>query len=108
MDEKIFISISKDELAQTIKDSIKDVLSKEYANSKNFNEDENLLTIEDVQKIFRVSKVTIHKWKKRGLIRYHKLGRRLYFKKSELLDDLEKKKERKFKPYGSISQEIRY
>jgi len=45
---------------------------------------DELLSIEDVQNIFNVSKMTIHKWKKKGLIPYYKMNRKLYFKRSEI------------------------
>jgi len=92
MDKQIFTNLSAEELAQTIKDSIRDVLDNKHANDAKNDSEEDLLTIEDVQKIFRVSKVTIHKWKKLGLIPYYKVNRKLYFKKSEVMDSLQNKK----------------
>ena len=53
---------------------------------------DELLSIKDVQKIFKVSKVTFHKWKKQGLIPYYKINRQLYFKRSEILGSMIHKK----------------
>ena len=53
---------------------------------------EEILSIEDVQKIFNVSKVTIHKWKKKGLLPYYKMNRKVYFKRSEILGSMIHKK----------------
>ena len=92
MKDQIFTSLTAEELVRTIKDSIQDALTEEHANSIKKEKDEDLLTIEDVQKIFRVSKVTIHKWKKLGLLPYYKVNRKLYFKKSEVIDSLQNKK----------------
>lgn len=92
MEKQIFLSISAEELVNAIKDGVQEVLKKESSNSSKSENEEDLLNIEDVQKIFRVSKVTIHKWKKAGLLPYYKVNRKLYFKKSEVINSLEHKK----------------
>lgn len=79
-------------MVNAIKDGVQEVLKKESSNSSKTESEEDLLNIEDVQKIFRVSKVTIHKWKKAGLLPYYKVNRKLYFKKSEVINSLEHKK----------------
>lgn len=79
-------------MVNAIKDGVQEVLNKESSNSSKTEREEDLLNIEDVQKIFRVSKVTIHKWKKAGLLPYYKVNRKLYFKKSEVIDSLQNKK----------------
>lgn len=43
-----------------------------------------LMTMEEVTKFLKVSKVTIHNWKRKGIIKSHKIGRKLYFKKAEI------------------------
>ena len=48
-----------------------------------------LLSIEEACKLLLVSKVTIHKWKKRKLIRSYRIGRRIYFKKGEIIQALQ-------------------
>ncbi len=53
---------------------------------------EELLTIEDLVKMFNVSKVTIHKWKKKGIIPFYKMNRRVFFKKSEVIESMQQKK----------------
>lgn len=94
MERYIYTSLTAEELVKTIKDGIKDALSEKHTNSSNENQEEDLISIDDVQKIFRVSKVTIHKWKKQGLIPFYKVNSRLYFKKTEILDSLQTKKRR--------------
>ena len=86
MEKQIFTSFTVEELKCTIKDCIKDVLKEERKNVSDKSNDEELLNIEAVQKMLGVSKVTIHKWKKKGLIPFYKINRKLYFKKSELLN----------------------
>lgn len=46
--------------------------------------EDGLMTMEEVTKFLKVSKVTIHNWKKKGIIKSHKIGRKLYFKKAEI------------------------
>jgi excisionase family DNA binding protein len=50
---------------------------------------EDLISIIEVAAIFKVSKVTIHKWKREGRIPFHKVKRKLYFKRSEVLKNIE-------------------
>lgn len=92
MQNQILTSLSAEELVRTIKDGIKEVLKEAPTNSSKNEKEEDLLSIEDVQKIFNVSKVTIHKWKKQGLIPFYKVNRKLYFKRSEVIGSLQTKK----------------
>lgn len=54
--------------------------------------EDTLMDMEETLKFLKVSKVTIHNWKKGGIIKSHKMGRKLYFKKVELLDALKRQK----------------
>lgn len=56
------------------------------------NQETGLMNMEEVIQFLKVSKVTIHNWKKKGIITSHKMGRKLYFKRSELLDAIKKQK----------------
>jgi hypothetical protein len=51
---------------------------------------ERLLSPEETRKIFSppVSKVTLHHWAKQGRIKQHRIGSRVYYKYSEVLDSL--------------------
>jgi len=48
-------------------------------------QDEPLHNIDEIAVYLGVSKVTIHAWKREGKLPFHRLGRRVYFKKSEIL-----------------------
>jgi excisionase family DNA binding protein len=86
--ETIQISqINKEEFRTIIKDVMNEVLEKN-SNETPINTSDDLIKIDEVSKLLQVSEVTIHKWKKDGLIPFHKLNRRLYFKKSEVMDSL--------------------
>jgi hypothetical protein len=49
---------------------------------------EPLMTIEDVSIKFKVSKATIHNWKKAGLITGNKVGKNRYFTEKEVRNAL--------------------
>lgn len=51
---------------------------------------DELLQIQEAAKILEVSISTLHTYKKVGAIPFHRIGRRVYFKKSEILDSLKK------------------
>jgi excisionase family DNA binding protein len=55
-------------------------------------EDAELKSIAETAKAFKVSKQTIHNWTKQGKIISHKIGRRVYYKKSDLMESLERVK----------------
>lgn len=61
-------------------------------NGESLNENPDLMDMEEAIKFLKVSKVTIHNWKKKGIIKSHKMGRKLYFKRSELLDAIKRQK----------------
>jgi len=78
------------ELCELIKKSVADSFDNELKSflKNSMKEDEQLLKIEEACQLLKVSKVTIHKWKKQNKIRSYRIGRKIYFKKSELLNSL--------------------
>ena len=49
---------------------------------------DELLSIREAAKMLDVTVQTVHDWKRRGLLRYHKLGSRSYIKKADVLSAL--------------------
>lgn len=51
---------------------------------------EKLLSPEETRKIFAppISKVTLHHWAKAGKLKQHRIGSRVFYKYSEVLDSL--------------------
>jgi len=92
MENLILMPLRIEDLLGMIKASVKDALT--VLPQENSKEDipEDLLSIEDIQKVFKVSKVTIHKWKKKGLLPFYKMNRKVYFKKSEVINAMQHKK----------------
>ena len=71
-----------------IKECVENELDKlsEQLKPKEFDE---LISISAMTKMFNISKVTLHKWKKQGVLPFYRLGgRRVYFKKNEVLGRL--------------------
>ena len=93
MQEVLFTNLQIDDLTKIIEDCILNTLGQNQLLTRDNDEvEENLLSIEDLVKMFNVSKVTIHKWKKKGIIPFYKMNRRVYFKKSEIIESMAHKK----------------
>jgi hypothetical protein len=92
MEQTIFTSLKVDDLIGMIKKCVTDAISLKPKEGTNDVPSDDLLNIEDIQKIFNVSKVTVHKWKKKGLIPFYKMNRKVYFKKSEVINSMNHKK----------------
>ena len=86
-DATLFVAMPMSELVKLISNMLDDRLLK-FHNQLIKPQEETLMTIEEVSSFLKVSKVTIHKWKKRKLIKSHRIGRRIYFKKQELIATL--------------------
>jgi len=77
-------------------EELKDFISKSVTTGiQNFLSQENekqdqLINVEEVTRLLNVSKVTVFKWKKEGRIPFYRIGRRIFFKKQEVLDSLKK------------------
>jgi hypothetical protein len=92
MEKAVFISLDVDDLLGMIRGCIKDALTLKTQEKVPEPIPEDLLSIEDIQNVFKVSKVTVHKWKKKGLLPFYKMNRKVYFKKSEVIDAMQHKK----------------
>ena len=92
MEQILLTSITLDELLDKLTERINIALSIKTTERKETPSHEDLLTIEDLESLFKVSKVTIHKWKKRGLIPFYKMNRKVYFKRSEVINSMIHKK----------------
>ena len=50
---------------------------------------EELLSIREAAELLGVTVQTVHEWKRRGLLKYHKLGSRSYIKRADVLAALQ-------------------
>lgn len=84
-DTTMFVAIPMDELLQLIENMIVNALER-FIPKVSSPETDELLNISEACELLHVSKVTIHKWKKRKLIKSYRIGRKIYFKRHELLN----------------------
>lgn len=82
MQSNIILSgLSTDELQELIKDAIL-ILSSHRPQQ---DEPLELLTVNEVAALLKISRVTVFDWKKKGLLPFHRIGKQVRFKKHEVL-----------------------
>mgnify|MGYP002066777976 CR=1 FL=1 len=77
-----------EEVSELIRKVLRAEISKISSLQNLKQEDEPLIKIGEVVKILHVSKPTIFSWIRRKKIPCHRMGSRLYFKRSEILNAL--------------------
>lgn len=93
----IIVALKEDDLRKIIDDSISKALSKIPPPL----EEDILIKRKDVSTLFSVSLVTVAAWMKTGKLPYHRINSRIFFKKSEVMEALQSKKE--FKRFRNIN-----
>lgn len=84
----ILFNVSPEDLQNMIKNSVREELSK--LNSENNSQPtspgvEQPITQAEAIEFLQKSRQTINEWRRKGLIKGHKLGGRIYFYKSQLV-----------------------
>ena len=79
----ILSSYSLDELQTVIRDCIKET---QPSNPVSPPDNDELITENEAMKILLVSKVTLSKWRKEGKIKFLRIGTRIRYRKSDLLN----------------------
>lgn len=82
--ENIIYTIPLNEFTDIIKKCIREEMSASLPT----NREDELIKATDAAKILGVSKLTLFKWRKAGIIPYHRIASRIYFKKRELIEAL--------------------
>ncbi len=80
------ILIEPDELRKLIQEAVRDSQPPQTSSPQKI--EERLLTSDELAAELHMSKVTIWKLRKAGRIKGHKLGRRIFYKKSEILNGI--------------------
>jgi len=83
MNKTVFTDLSAHELRDLIRESVREELQAHKPPSD--HDPEELLTIEQVVKMLHISKPTLHAWKKQGVLPFQRMGRRVYFKRGEVM-----------------------
>ena len=84
---------------------ISETVNTAFQNQKNpevKQEEDPFLKIGEVCKILGVSRVTVHTWKRKGILPFHRISRKIYFKKSDVLAALKQAKIRFAEAEGSL------
>lgn len=89
MNTLVFSNFTLDDLKSVISESISNELQK-FRPQQPDQQDDQLLKIGDIAKMLHVSNVTVFAWKKAGKIPFHRISRKIYFKKNEVMDALKK------------------
>ena len=85
----IITEISLDELKSLISDSIKEHTQHLQVPEKE-KDDNELIKVKDVARLYGVSNVTIHRWKNEGFLIPYKISNKIYFKKNEVIEAMKK------------------
>lgn len=75
-----------DDLRTLVRDEVQDTLPN---SSKTEPQEEQLLTVREAAEMLDVCPQTVHEWKRRGLLRFHKLSGRTYLKRADVLSALQ-------------------
>lgn len=86
MRQEFFIPLSMKEFRELLRSTIREELSDLVEDQQH----EPLIKSVEAAKILGVSKVTLLDWRRKGLIPFHQLNSRIYYKKSELMEALSK------------------
>jgi excisionase family DNA binding protein len=88
MEQIIFTSVRLDQLQNLFSEAIRNELNKFQPPAP--PDKEKYITRKETAQILGVSLVTIHSWTKTGLITGYRIGTRIRFKESEILESLNK------------------
>jgi hypothetical protein len=80
-----------DELVERITESFKaEVL--ELKKQYEYQEPDELLTRSEVSRLLKINISSVHNWAKKGVLKKHCIGGRVYYKRSEIIESLEELK----------------
>ena len=95
MKEVNLINMQVSDLTEIIEAAFKKVFESQTGKNPKSEEENKLLTTHDVIKIFNVSRVTIHNWKKSGVLPSFKMGNRVYFNEHEVRRIIEERQSKR-------------
>lgn len=82
MENLILSSYTLQQLQQVVRDCIKQELN--VSNPTLAQVEDKLLNSKEAARFLKVSLVTLHKWKVSGQVKFHRIGSRIRYKKSDL------------------------
>jgi ACT domain-containing protein len=94
VEKTTFTQIPLDELQEIIRDCMRIELEKILSKQIGDTISDDLIKVEDAIHLFKVSKVTLYKWRKKGVLPFYRISSRIYYKRSELLEALKSSRKR--------------
>lgn len=92
MKQELFL-ISRDELEQILTDIIrKEIKTISVTKNETPTEDDDLITFNEALRLLKISRLTLFKHMKSGIVPYRKVGRRLLFPKQIILKKISQNK----------------
>jgi excisionase family DNA binding protein len=85
----VFVTMPADEFQLLLQKAVEDAFERIAAKFNSPIKTEELMSMEETCKFFQVSRVTIQQWKKSKKINAYRIGRKLYFKKHELISSMD-------------------
>jgi excisionase family DNA binding protein len=91
MEQIQILSLTPNSLANLVSDQVKAQLEAFAAKLQKASspQGKEVMTRKETAQFFGVSLVTVHEWRKSGILHPYKVGNRVYFKRSHLMDVLE-------------------
>jgi excisionase family DNA binding protein len=91
MSKAVFIPIPLDEFNAKVEALVKEAVKNGMRNQSQFQ----LVTIEELMEILKVTKMSIHNWRKDGWLPYYKLGSSVRFNMEDVMEAIQKRNGRK-------------
>jgi len=91
MTKSIFTNLNVNELKDLIKECVTEVTTRQPQDLKT-ESDEYFMTQRETARFLQITVPTLINWKKEGKVPYYQNGRKVFFKKAELLKALQKNK----------------
>lgn len=86
------VLLTKDELTKLVAEAIQNQFAEFIPRLAKEMAEDKYLTTKETMEMLDVSSVTLNKWRDKGLLNAYKMGKRVYYKKSELNSHIEKPK----------------
>lgn len=93
MGKSVFIPLPLEEFNTKMAAMVQEAVKNGMRNQSQFQ----LLTVEELMEILKVTKMSIHNWRKEGWLPYYKLGSNVRFNLEEVMEAIEKRNGRKGK-----------
>ncbi len=85
MQSTMLVSLPMNEFEALIQSIVQRTFKRMFAEWKAPQSDE-FITLEEVARLLKKSKVTLHAWKKKGILPFYRLEGNVYFKRDEVLN----------------------